>query len=72
MKLVSGFLLPFLRVCVFVLNRSVVSNSLQSYDYSLPGPLSMGFSEQKYYWSDLPFPSPGDLPLPLFSGISQC
>ena len=24
-------------------------------------PLSMGFSRQ-YYWSGLPFPSPGDLP----------
>ena len=26
-------------------------------------PLSMGFSRQ-YYWSRLPFPSPGDLPDP--------
>ena len=26
-------------------------------------PLSMGFSRQ-YYWSGLPFPSPGDLPKP--------
>ena len=26
-------------------------------------PLSMGFSGQKY-WSGLPFPSPGDLPVP--------
>ena len=26
-------------------------------------PLSMGFSRQEY-WSDLPFPSPGDLPNP--------
>ena len=26
-------------------------------------PLSMGFSRQ-YYWSGLPFPSPGDLPEP--------
>ena len=26
-------------------------------------PLSMGFSRQ-YYWSGLPFPSPGDLPDP--------
>ena len=26
-------------------------------------PLSMGFSRQ-YYWSGLPFPSPGDLPNP--------
>ena len=27
------------------------------------GPLSMKFS-RKYYWSGLPFPSPGDLPNP--------
>ena len=26
-------------------------------------PLSMGFSRQEY-WSELPFPSPGDLPDP--------
>ena len=30
-------------------------------DYSLPAPLSVGFSRQEY-WSGLPFPSPGDLP----------
>ena len=28
-----------------------------------PGPLSMGFSRQKY-WPGLPLPSPGDLPDP--------
>ena len=27
-------------------------------------PLSMGFLRQKDYWSELPFPSPGDLPNP--------
>ena len=27
-------------------------------------PPSMGFSRQEYYWSGLPFPSPGDLPNP--------
>ena len=41
-------------------------------DYSPPGlqpwtthqaPLSMGFSRQEY-WGGLPFPSPGDLPVP--------
>ena len=30
---------------------------------ALQAPLSMGFSRQKY-WSELPFPSPGDLPEP--------
>ena len=41
--------------------------------------LSMGFSRQKYwYWSGLPFPSPGDLPDPgiepmsLFSPVLAC
>ena len=29
-------------------------------DFSPPAPLSMGFSRQEY-WSELPFPSPGDL-----------
>ena len=33
-------------------------------DYSLPVPPSMGFSRQGY-WSELPFPSPGDLPSPV-------
>ena len=28
----------------------------------LQGPLSMGFSKQEY-WSGLPFPPPGDLPM---------
>ena len=32
-------------------------------DGSLPGSLSMGFPRQEY-WSDLPFPSPGDIPDP--------
>ena len=42
-----------MRVC------SVTSNSLQPRGlYSLPGPLSMGWSWQEY-WSRLPFPLPG-------------
>ena len=32
-------------------------------DYSLQAPLSTGFSKQEY-WSELPFPTPGDLPDP--------
>ena len=40
-------------------SHSVVSNSCDPMDYSLP----MGFSRQEY-WSGLPFPSPGDLPSP--------
>ena len=31
-------------------------------------PLSMGFSRQEY-WSGVPFPSPGDLPNPVFQTL---
>ena len=55
---------------------AVCAKSLQScstlydpMDYSLPGPLSMGFSRQGY-WSGLPFPSPGDLPDPGIAPVS--
>ena len=46
-----------------VLSCSVVSNSLWPMEYSMPGPLPMGFSGQEY-WSGLPCPPPGDLPDP--------
>ena len=39
---------------------SVVSTLCNPMDCSPPAPLSMGFSRQEY-WSELPFPSPGDL-----------
>ena len=32
-------------------------------------PLSMGFPRQEY-WSELPFPSPGDLPNPGIKAVS--
>ena len=38
-------------------------------DYSLPGPLSMGFPKQEC-WSGLPLPSPGDLPDPGIESMS--
>ena len=46
-------------------SRSVVSNSLQSRGLyvACQAPLSMGFSRQEY-WSELLFPSPGDLSNP--------
>ena len=44
-----------------VLSCSVVSNSWDPIDCSLPG--SMGFSRQEY-WNELPLPSPEDLPNP--------
>ena len=34
-----------------------------SWTVARQAPLSMGFSRQEY-WSELPFPSPGDLPNP--------
>ena len=36
---------------------------------ALQVPLSMGFSRQKY-WSELPFPPPGDLPDPGIKSVS--
>ena len=47
------------RVCVF--SCSVISNSLQP--HGLQAPLFMGFPRQEY-WSELPFPSLGDLSYP--------
>ena len=43
---------------------SVVSNSVRPYGlWPARLPLSMEFPRQEY-WSELPFPSPGDLPNP--------
>ena len=49
-------------VCVCVLSCSVVSDSLRSCGHTVarPDPLSMGFSWQEY-WSELLYPSLGDL-----------
>ena len=47
-------------VCV---SCSVVSDSLQSMDYTHQAPLSMEFSKQEY-WSGLLFPPLEDLPDP--------
>jgi hypothetical protein len=44
-------------------NCSVMSDSCNTVDCSLQDPLSMKFSRQEY-WSELPFPSPGDLSNP--------
>ena len=48
-------------MCVCVFSCSVISDSLQS--HGLQAPRSMGFSRQNY-WSEPPFPSPGDLSYP--------
>ena len=42
---------------------SVVSDSATPCTATRQVPLSVGFSRQEY-WSELPFPSPGDLPNP--------
>ena len=44
-------------------SRSVVSDSATPWTIARQPPLSMEFSRQEY-WSGLPFPSPGDLPIP--------
>ena len=46
----------------------VVSNSATPWTVAYQAPLSMEFSRQEY-WSGLPFPSPGDLPNPIESGL---
>ena len=44
--------------------HSVVSDSFGTpWTVACPAPLSMGFSRQEH-WSGLPFPSPGNLPVP--------
>ena len=60
---------PFEAVCVCVcvcVSCSVVSDSAIPGTVAHQSPLSMEFSRQEY-WSGLPFPSPGDLPDPVFS-----
>ena len=46
---------------VFVVTRSVVSDSATRWTVALQAPLSMGFPRQGY-WSRLLFPFPVDLP----------
>ena len=43
---------------------SVMSDSVIPWTVACQAALSMGFSRQGYYWSQLPFPLPGDLPNP--------
>ena len=51
-------------------SRSVVSNSLWPHGHQAPP--SMGFSRQEY-WSELPFPSPGNFPTQgLNPGLPHC
>ena len=45
---------------MYLLSRSVMSDSVTPWTVAHQAPLSMGFSRQKY-WSELPFPPSGDL-----------
>ena len=54
---------------MYVLSRSVMSDSAASLTVPCQTPLSMGLSRQDY-WSRLPFPTPGDLPDPGIETVS--
>ena len=58
MKAVPQGIRPFF-VCL-VISCVILCNPVY---YSLPRPLAMGFSRPEH-WSELPFPSPGNLPDP--------
>ena len=45
---------------MYLLSRSVMSDSVTPWTVAHQAPLSMGFSRQKC-WSELPFPPSGDL-----------
>ena len=55
-------------VCVCVLSHVRLFETLWTVSHQAP--LSMGFSRQEY-WSGLPFPSPGDLLLPVIEPKSH-
>ena len=50
-------------VCVCVCSDAQSSLSATPWTVARQAPLSMGFSQQES-WSGLPFPPPGDLPIP--------
>jgi len=65
-----GAVLHCVCVCVCVcVSRSVTSDFVTPWTVAHQTPLFMGFSRQKF-WSELPFPSPGDLPDPGIQPIS--
>ena len=53
----------YVYVCACVCACSVVSDSVTLWTVAHQAPLSVEFSRQEY-WSQLPFPTPGDLPDP--------
>ena len=59
----SQCLEAFTKLLLVVFSLSVVSDSATLWAVALQVPLSMEFLRQEY-WSELPFPSLGDLPSP--------
>ena len=60
MDLFDNFINQGVCVCVCVcVSPSVMSNYATPWTIAVQAPLSMEFSRQEY-WSELPFPSPGD------------
>ena len=55
--------------CECVLSRSIVSDSVAPWTVAHQAPLPMEFSRQEY-WTELPFPTPGDLPNPGIKCVS--
>ena len=67
---IQNIIFPYLKSSMHACSViSVVSDSLDPMDCSLPGSSVMGFSRQEY-WRGLPFPSPGDLPDPGIEPVS--
>ena len=52
-----------------MLSHSVMSDSVTLWTVAHQAPLPMEFSRQEY-WSELPIPSPGDLPNPGIEPVS--
>ena len=59
----SFIFIGVLLVLVVVLVAKPCSTLASPWTVACQAPLFMGFSRQEY-WSELPFPSPGDLPDP--------
>ena len=54
-----------------MLSCSVVSDSVNPWTVGHEASLSIGSSQQEY-WSELPFPPPGDLPDPGIKPLGLC
>ena len=60
------------RALLLLFSCSVVSDSVTPWTVARQAPLSIGFSRQEY-WSRLPCPPPGDLPIPgVDPGLPNC